>query len=255
MDFDISRILESWDYKAGQVMVRKFKTRDGRELIQLRVDLGLLQLNATGRPDGKRPMGHDSWFDFYLARLEEHRAQNGGDDEAFTLTAEDCTRLHVESVQYHHRYICLLQLEDYDGVLRDTERNLELFDFVEEFADSTENSWLFQNFRPQCLMMQTRALVSQKLKNKEHDAALAELDDGIEAIREFYREYSLTEQLEQSGEIASLEGWRDELSNRKPMSEREKLEQALQDAVRKEDYETAARMRDALRKLEVDPAS
>ena len=79
MDFDISRILESWDYKAGQVMVRKFKTKDGRELIQLRVDLGLLQLNATGRPDGKRPMGHDSWFDFYLARLEEHRTQNGGD--------------------------------------------------------------------------------------------------------------------------------------------------------------------------------
>lgn len=255
MDFDISHILESWDYKPGQVMVRKFKTKDGRELIQLRVDLGLLQMNATGRPDGKRPMGHDSWFDFYLNRLEEHRAQNGGEDESFNLNAEDCTRLHVESVQYHHRYICLLQLEDFDGVLRDTERNLELFEFVEEFADSTENSWLFQNFRPQCLMMQTRALVSQKLKDNEHGAALEELDEGIEAIREFYREYSMNEQLEQSGEIASLEGWRMELFSHKPLSEREKLEQALQDAVRKEDYETAARMRDALRKLEVDPAA
>ncbi len=255
MDFDISHILESWDYKPGQVMVRKFKTKDGRELIQLRVDLGLLQLSATGRPDGKRPMGHDSWFEFYLTRLEEHRAQNGGDDEEFALGTEDCTRLHVESVQYHHRYICLLQLEDYEGVLRDTERNLELFDFVEEFSDSTENSWLFQNFRPQCLMMQTRALVSQKLKGKNHDAALAELDEGIEEIREFYRENSMTEQLDQSGEIASLEGWRVELSSHKPLSEREKLEAALQEAVRKEDYETAARMRDALRKLEAGPTA
>lgn len=255
MDFDISHILESWDYKPGQVMVRKFKTKDGRELIQLRVDLGLLQMNATGRPDGKRPMGQDSWFDFYLGRLEEHRAHNGGEEEGFVLSAEDCTRLHVEAVQYHHRYICLLQLEDYDGVLRDTERNLELFDFVEEFADSNENSWLFQNFRPQCLMMQTRALVSQKLKADEHQGAIEELDAGIESIREFYREYSMTEQLEQSGEIASLESWRAELSNLRPLTERERLEQALQEAVRKEDYETAARMRDALRKLAVDPAS
>lgn len=255
MDFDISHLLEHWDFKAGQVMVRRFKTKDGQELIQLRVDLGLLQMHATGRPDGKRPMGHDTWFEFYLNRLEEHRARNGGDDEAFTLTAEDCTRLHVESVQFHHRYICLLQLEDYDGVLRDTERNLELFEFVEEYADSQENSWMFQNFRPQCLMMQTRAMVSLKLKEKNHNAALSELTDGIETIREFYREYSMTEQLEQSGELASLEAWQAELTHRKPLSAREKLELELQDAVRQEDYEAAARVRDALRKLAIDPAS
>lgn len=252
MDFDISHILESWDYKPGQVMVRKFKNKDGAELIQLRVDLGLLQLHAEGRPDGKRPMGHESWFDFYLTRLEEHRTQNGGDDEEFSLNAEDCSRLHVESVQYHHRYICLLQLEDFEGVLRDTERNLDLFDFVEEFAETGESSWQFQQFRSQCLMMQTRSIVSQKLKLELHDEALEELDQGIEAIREYYREYSLTEQLEPSNEIASLEAWRSEISNHKPMSEREKLELALHEAVRKEDYEKAAEMRDALRRLTVD---
>ncbi|HAV65628.1 MAG TPA: hypothetical protein DCY13_25040 [Verrucomicrobiales bacterium] len=252
MDFDISHILESWDYKPGQVMVRKFKNKNGQELIQLRVDLGLLQMHAEGRPDGKRPMGHESWFDFYLARLEEHRTQNGGEDEEFALNAEDCSRLHLESVQYHHRYICLLQLEDFDGVLRDTERNLDLFDFVEEFAESNENSWMFQQFRAQCLQMQTRALVSQKLKGDDHDGALEELDDGIEAIREYYREYSLAEQLEQSNEIGSLEAWRSEISSRRPMSEREKLEMALNEAVRKEDYETAAQMRDALRRLAVE---
>ena len=98
MDFDITSILENWDYKPGQVMVRKFKARDGRELIQLRVDLGLLQLNADGRPDGKRPMGHESWFDFQLSRLEEHRLQHEGDDEGFSLTTEDCSKLHLESI-------------------------------------------------------------------------------------------------------------------------------------------------------------
>jgi predicted transcriptional regulator len=253
MDFDISSILENWDYKPGQVMVRKFKAADGHEVIQLRVDLGILQLNADGRPDGKRPMGHESWFDFQLSRLEEHRAQHAGTDEGFSLNLDDCNKLHVESVQYHHRYICLLQLEDFEGVIRDTERNLELFDFVEEFAEANDSSWSFQNFRPQCLMMQTRAIVSQKLKDDEHVSALDELEQGIEAIREYHREYSLVDQMDQSGEIASLEAWRNEIDSGRPMSPKEKLEKALQEAVKKEDYETAARVRDELRNLPVDP--
>ena len=60
MDFDISPLLDHWAYKPGQVVVRKFKGKDGKEKIQLRVDLGLLQMNAEGRPDGKRPFGHNS---------------------------------------------------------------------------------------------------------------------------------------------------------------------------------------------------
>src|SRR6201986_5065216 len=67
MDFDISPLLDHWAYKPGQVVVRKFKGKDGKEKIQLRVDLGLLQMNADGRPDGKRPFGHNSLFDYYQA--------------------------------------------------------------------------------------------------------------------------------------------------------------------------------------------
>ena len=60
MDFDISHLLDQWEYQPGQVVVRRFKAKDGREKIQLRVDLGLLQMNAEGRPDGKRPFGRAS---------------------------------------------------------------------------------------------------------------------------------------------------------------------------------------------------
>jgi hypothetical protein len=75
MDFDISQMLEQWDYRPGQVIVRKFKGRDGKEKIQLRVDLGLLQMNAEGRPDGKRPFGHSSLFDYFQARRQRRRIQ------------------------------------------------------------------------------------------------------------------------------------------------------------------------------------
>jgi hypothetical protein len=42
MSFDISHLLDDWEYQSGQVVVRKFKGADGKEKIQLRVDLGLL---------------------------------------------------------------------------------------------------------------------------------------------------------------------------------------------------------------------
>ena len=131
MDFDISHLLAQWDYQPGHVVVRKFQGKDGKEKIQLRVDLGLLQMNVEGRPDGKRPFGHTSLLEYYQARLYKHVAANNGSDEGFKLKAEDCAKLQLEALQYHHRYICLLELEEYAGVVRDAERNLAVFDFVE----------------------------------------------------------------------------------------------------------------------------
>src|SRR5438874_7795027 len=100
MNFDISHLLEQWEYQPGQVVVRRFKGRDGVEKIQLRVDLGLLQMNAEGRPDGKRPFGHESLLEHYQSQLEKHRAAHNGDDEGFKMRGEDCSKLQQESIQY-----------------------------------------------------------------------------------------------------------------------------------------------------------
>ena len=50
----------------------------------------------------------------------------------------------MEAFQYHHRYICLLQLEDFAGALRDTARNLKVFDFVDEYAVDEDLAWSLQ---------------------------------------------------------------------------------------------------------------
>jgi hypothetical protein len=105
MDFDISHLLEQWEYQSHQVVARRFKGKDGRERIQLRLDLGLLQMHAEGRPDGKRPFGHKSLLEYYRARLHKYVAAHAGSDEGFKLKAEDCARLQHEALQYHHRYI------------------------------------------------------------------------------------------------------------------------------------------------------
>jgi protein-arginine kinase activator protein McsA len=55
--------------------------------------------------------------------------------------------------------------------------------------------------------------------------------------------------MEQSGEIQSLELWLQEIQAKRPLSPRERLENALSEAVKNEDYEKAAQVRDALRNL------
>lgn len=249
MNFDISHLLDNWDYHPGQVVVRKFVGKDGTEKIQLRLDLGLLQMNAQGRPDGKRPFGHPSLFDFHVAKLQSHRQNHEGEDDQFELGAEDCSRIQMEALQYHHRYICLFQLEDYFGVLRDTTRNLEVFDFVQEYAASPELSWSVQQFRPQVLMLHTRAIATQYLETEEFAAAIKEIEGGIDRIREFYEENSREDLMEQSSEITALQHWLQEVKAKRPLTKREQLERDLNEAVHREDYEKAAKVRDALKKL------
>jgi hypothetical protein len=248
-NFDISTVLEQWDYKPGQVVVRKFTGQDGAEKIQLRVDLGLLQMNAKGRPDGKRPFGHASLLEYYQARLYKHLAAHDGRDDGFELKPEDCAKLQLEALQYHHRYICLLQLGDYAGVERDAGRNLTVFHFVGEHAESEELAWSLQQFQPQLMMILTRARAMQAMEANDYAAAIELVERGLEEIRAFYRERSKLDLLEQSGEMHSLETWLTEIRANRPLSIREKLEQSLSEAIQQEDYEKAAQMRDALRNL------
>jgi UvrB/uvrC motif len=249
MDFDISRLLEDWEYQPGQVVVRRFKSKDGVEKIQLRVDLGLLQMNAEGRPDGKRPLGHVSLLEYYQARLYKYVAAQGGSDTGFKLGPEDCAKLQLEALQYHHRYICLLQLEDYTSVIRDAERNLTVFDFVAKYAESEETAWGLRQFEPQLLMVLARARGAQALLVEDYDLAVQRAEEGLERIRAFFRETGRGESAEQSGEIQSIENWLEEIRAKRPLSQRERLERALRDAVNSEDYERAAEVRDALKNL------
>jgi tetratricopeptide (TPR) repeat protein len=250
MNFDISNLLDQWEYQPGQVLVRKFRSKDGVERIQLRVDLGILQMNAEGRPDGKRPYGHDSLLEHYQGRLEQFRQAHSGNDDGFVLKVEDCSKLQQEAIQYYHRYICLFQLGDFNAVIRDTVRNLKVFDFVDDYAESDEVAWALQQFRAQLLMMQTRARGGLALNQNKFDEAIQIIERGLDQIRTFYRDYERQDLQEQSAEIQSLNMWLEEIQVKRPLSRRERLQQDLAEAVGREDYEKAAKVRDALRNLE-----
>ena len=107
------------------------------------------------------------------------------------------------------------------------------------------------NLRRACdiKLIRTRALASQRLQTQNFAGALKEIESGLETIRTFYQEYQRTDLQEQSPELFSLQNWLDELNKQRPLSRREQLEIALADAVKREDYEKAAQVRDELKNL------
>ena len=120
MSLDLNDILNGWPHQPGGLQVRRIEGTDGKPKIQLRLDLGVLQFELSGRPDGTEPYGLESLLDFHQQRAKE--AEDAG--EKFELTAEEVGDLQGEGIQYYHRYVALFQIADWLGVARDTRRNL-----------------------------------------------------------------------------------------------------------------------------------
>ncbi len=253
MSKDISKLLREWEYDGSEVMVRLIRGDDGRQKVQLRVDLGLLQMEMNGRPDGARPEGHESWFDYYQARQRHHNAEC---DDPFELGEEDCLRLWREGVQYYHRYLSFWHLKLYDLCARDTERNLRLFAFVRRHAANDRAKAQFDQFRPYVLMMRARSVATPQIERGRFAEALRAIDAGIEGIRDFLEDYDQADQEEECAELTNLQRWREEVlaqADRSPEGEPavrlEVLRRRLQEAVSLEAFEEAARLRDEIRKL------
>src|ERR1051326_1845763 len=156
MSLDLNTILKDWPHQNGSIKVRKIVGLDGREKLQLRIDLGVLQMELHGRPDGVRPYGCESLLDYHQRRAAVSRSK----EEDYDLTPEECTELQQEGIQYYPRYLSLFQINEFAGVVRDTQRNLDLFDFVTAHSGREELAWSLQQFRPYVLMMNTRAKAS-----------------------------------------------------------------------------------------------
>ena len=136
-----------------------------------------------------------------------------------------------EGLQYYHRYLAAFHLQRYDLVGRDTERNLRLFAFVVRHATRQRDKVEFDQYRPYVTMMHTRALALQALNGNDHRAALALIDDGIEAIRSFLRDYDQADREAECAELGFLLRWRREVERDRPTGPVERLEQQLALAV------------------------
>jgi len=249
MNLDIGPILEGWEYEGPErLTVRKIIGRDGREKIQLRIEMGLLQMEVTGRPDGLRPHGYESLLDLYRARAEAHRARYG-QAEDFELDTADCAALHAESMQYYHRRISCLALGEYRQAVADADHNLQILDLLRDHAASREDWLVSEQYRAFILSQRTKARALLQLEAGDPKAALREVDAGLQEIEEVFRSYGRADLIENSLELDFLHDLRRAIEAQKPPSLREELQRALAEAVAREEFERAAELRDQLRAL------
>jgi hypothetical protein len=246
MSLDIGFILSDWPFEPGQVTARRIRGADDKDKIQLRLDLGLLQMEAIGRPDGQRPHGYESLLDYQEAQLQRHRDQTGA-SEGFELDERACELLRAEALMYYHRYLAEFVLEDFAAVERDTVRNLRAMDFCAVHAAEESDRYAMEQHRPYVLMMCTRARARLAVDDNRPKAALAILKAGIEKIVAFYRNLGQEALATESGEIGVLKAMVKETEARIPVDPIQQLRTDLDKAVKEERYEDAAQLRDQLR--------
>lgn len=243
---DLRTILDGWDFEPGKISVRKIIGRDGREKIQTRIDLGVLQLECMGRPDGHCPHGHESLLEYHEARLREHLDLHG-DDEDFILSPEDARDLRHEAYLYYQRYLSAFVLEEYELVERDTARNLRVAELCARYAAREPDRNALHSQRAYVVMMHGRAKAYRAMQNEQYDAAIRFVEEGLTAI-----ERIAAERDDDDGclrEIETLERLREEIVTQLPEDTPARLQADLEDALAREDYETAAQLRDRLSDL------
>ncbi len=244
-----AEILRNWDSQPNEVTVRKIQGLDGREMVQMRLDLGVLQMEMAGRPDGKRPHGYESLLDYHQELLRQHRALHGETDNSYEISEDDCDEMRREAMQFYYRYLSLFHLGDYYEVIRDTSHNVQLFDLVRDHAVEESDRISMEQFRAYVLMMNARARACIALERQDFDRALELIDMGIEQIQEFLCSVGREELMESCREVQFLEEWKERIVSKRPLSEEEQLRQELRSAVEQEDYELAAQLRDRLKAM------
>lgn len=250
---DLSPALRNWPHDPEKISVRKILGIDGQVRIQMRVELGIAQMEADGRPDGAHPHGCPTLLDHHRARLAQYQHVNGT-PLGFALTPEECQELRIEASMYYRRYVAYYVLEEFQPVVRDTAHNLAILDFCREHALEADDRTALEEFRPYVLMMHARGLAYQALSDGEPSSALAHVNRGVMMIRAFLEERGLGDVIESCEEIKILRTLGRELNGRVPTNSVLITHKALQAAIEGERFEEAARLRDAMKKL-TQPAS
>ena len=239
---DIDFILGEWRYQPGVISARIIRASGRRKVLQMRIELGLLQMEFSGRPDGERPGGKDTYLDFLRSEFDKG-------DEAQVLTDEQCFEIDREFVQYYHRRICCLALREFDRAVADADHTLELMDFVA--AHSTNEEWTasHERYRPFVYFHRTQAQALTVLERSGPEPAIEEINRGLEEMRKIFAGADVEEQFESDELVNQLRELKESL--RKEYQVGQTLAEQLAEAVAAEEYERAARLRDEIARRHV----
>jgi UvrB/uvrC motif len=238
MNHNLDSILKAWTFQPGALQVRTVQT-GGREVIQIRVDLGILQLEPIGRPDGTRPFGFATFFDY----IRHHAEQHEGD---LTLDEEQCAEADREFVQFYQRRVSWLVLQRFDRAVADADHTLAFMDFVRDHAPSEEYAEEHEQHRGFVLFQRTQAAAAAAVANGKPEQAVDAIRQGVDHLRGLAEAADDDNGPPYDGLVQALLQTEDSLRQMHGIGET--LQEKLARAVANEEYETAARLRDAIRR-------
>jgi len=236
---DIDFILTEWPYQPGVISARIVRASGRRKVLQMRIELGLLQMEFTGRPDGQRPGEKDTYLDLLKSQFgDEHDAPPP------VLTEDQCFEIDREFVQYYHRRICCLALREFDRAVADADHTLDLMDFVVAHSPNQDWATSHERYRPFVYFHRTQALALAVLEKSGPETAIEEINKGLEGMRQIFVRAEAEEQFESDELVNQLRELKESL--RKEYQIGQTLAEQLAEAVAAEEYERAARLRDEI---------
>lgn len=236
-DKNLDRALADWPFEPGQPSVRRVEGVDGRPLLQMRVDLGLLQLETTGRPDGVRPEGFSTYYDFMMSLAFSEGPE-------FLLDEGRCREIDREFFQFYHRRICWMVLKQYDLAVRDAEHTLRLMDFSSANAPDPQWALMHEQYRPFVLFHRIQAAALAHLESSDPAAAVQAIDEGLQQLETVFAQHEAEDHFDDDVFVSKLREMRESVVEHFEVSPT--LAEQLARAIAAEQYERAAELRDRM---------
>jgi hypothetical protein len=250
MSLDLDEIIGDWDCPDGELCARLIQSAAGPAELQLRVDLGLLQMGLDDRPDGTCYQGMATAIEYVARELQADRNPHERDWQEL---AREIAQLNFRRLGLANIAEQALRRQDDRAAatylrraLRDIERCLAGVQMMEEaLGGAGEHSRL----KPTLVFNRARLGAQLAVACGDYDAAIEATDIGADQLDALLTAAGLDP--DQRNEDAGIVYLR-ELSQRLrndyniPLTLRERLEAAIA----ADDFETAAELHEELRRRE-----
>ena len=249
---DMDEAIQGWPYEPepGEIIAREVRARDGRTVLQIRVELGVLQLEVDGRPDGARPHGFATYLDYLRYRAAGRGQSPGGKAPPWRWRRSIATEADREFVQFYHRRVAWLSLRRYDQAILRRRPHARPDGLRRRHGDDEDYIASHERFRGLVLFHRTQAAAALSPwsgagpRRRSTPSARGSSGSPPTRIAVGCAEREPTRSPNPSL-IEQLQILEQEI--RKNFAVEKTLREQLDEAVAREDYEQAARLRDQIR--------
>ncbi len=250
MLLDIRPLLTAWQRELGDARAREIVGIDGTPLLQFRIEMGLLQMFPVHRPDGQPYRGRPTCLDYVRERIDAGRRVGRTHWHA----------LRRELQQFDYRRLAWWNLaraamrrgEPDAGkaylrrTVRDIEHCLRIVHLLCEHGHGPEPEPGMIELLPTLLFHLTRLRTRLMVLEGWHEEAIDEATRGAEALERLVGQI-ISDPLAGRDHPAVRYLVRLSQRLRTHFGIEKTLREQLDEAIEREDFERAARLRDALR--------